>query len=190
MKKPERSEGRGPSRREIIALGVGVFVVAAVPFARGRRQLVRRTVPMMGTIAEFAVLHRDRFYAHGAIDAAIARLRQMERVMTRFSAASDVGRANRSPDEYRAELQRQGCPEIGVLANVKRQYARIEMQAALRESIAWWAGYQRAAGRSDSESYRRFFHRFGVDVLGAQALARTEALELANRINTYLGGAG
>jgi thiamine biosynthesis lipoprotein len=95
MQKLERSEGRGPSRREVIALGVGAFVVATVPFARGRRQLVRRAVPMMGTVAEFAVLHRDRSYANGAIDAAIARLRQMERVMTRFSATSDVGRANR-----------------------------------------------------------------------------------------------
>lgn len=67
-----------------------------------------------------------------------------------------------------------------------RHYERQEAQAALRESIAWWAGYQRAAGRADSESYRRFYFMFGTDVLTAQTLGRREALELAGRINNYL----
>jgi thiamine biosynthesis lipoprotein len=48
----------------------------------------------MGTIAEIGVVHRDEHYAHGAIDAAFARLRQVERLMTRFETTSDVGRAN------------------------------------------------------------------------------------------------
>ena len=48
----------------------------------------------MGTIAEIGVVHRDDHYAQGAIDAAFARLRQVERLMTRFEPTSDVGRVN------------------------------------------------------------------------------------------------
>jgi thiamine biosynthesis lipoprotein len=78
-----------------VALGIGAFVVATLPAAaRRRRALVRRTVPVMGTFAEFAVLHRDQRYAQAAIDAAIEELRYVDRTMTWFSNDSDVGRAN------------------------------------------------------------------------------------------------
>jgi FAD:protein FMN transferase len=88
----------GPSRRDFLALGLGAFVVTAVPWAAARRSdsLVRRSLPVMGTVAEIAVVHRDARYAQGAIDAAFAELREVERTMTRFRADSDVGRANRS----------------------------------------------------------------------------------------------
>lgn len=86
---------RRPSRREFLALGVGAFVVAATPgVIRPQRRLVRRAVPVMGTIAELGVVHRDERYAQGAIDAAIAELREVDRRMTRFSDHSEVGRAN------------------------------------------------------------------------------------------------
>lgn len=76
-----------------------------------------------------------------------------------------------------------------VAGNIKKQHHnRQEAQAALRASIAWWAGYQRSKGRDDSESYRRFYHVFGVDVLNAQAMGRPDALKLADKINWYLGG--
>jgi FAD:protein FMN transferase len=83
-------------RREFVGFAVGAFVVSALPFARSRRaEVVRRTAPVMGTIAEFAVLHRDTARAHAAMDAAMAELRTVERLMTRFSDHSDIGRANR-----------------------------------------------------------------------------------------------
>lgn len=86
---------RGPDRRQFIALGVGAFVAAALPIAARRRdRLVRRTLPVMGTLAEIAVLSRDERHAQGAIDAAMAALRRTERTMTRFADTSDVGRAN------------------------------------------------------------------------------------------------
>lgn len=84
----------GPSRREFVALGVGALVVASIPLATRRRVVAQRTVPAMGSLADFAVVHRDRRYAHAAITAAVARLREVEDRMTRFSDASDIGHAN------------------------------------------------------------------------------------------------
>ena len=96
MLNAERPEERGLGRREALALGLGAFVVAAVPVAaRRRRELVRRTVPVMGTIAQIAVVARDPRHAHAAIDDAVEALRLVEGTMTRFSDVSEVGRANR-----------------------------------------------------------------------------------------------
>jgi thiamine biosynthesis lipoprotein len=94
MERPDSQPPRHPTRREVLALGVGVFVVGAVPFARSRARLVRRTIPVMGTLAEAAVVHRDERYAHAAIDAAFAELQMVEQRMSRYRGTSDVGRAN------------------------------------------------------------------------------------------------
>ena len=83
------------SRRDFLGFGIGAFVVASVPLARRQPVgVVRRSVPVMGTIAQFAVVHRDPAYAHAAIDAAVAELRWVEQAMTRFTDTSDIGRAN------------------------------------------------------------------------------------------------
>lgn len=83
------------SRRDVIVLGIGTFVVAAVPLSRrARRTLFRRSLPLMGTIADITVLHRNPHDAHAAIDAAFEQLAWVERTMTAFSRSSDVGRAN------------------------------------------------------------------------------------------------
>lgn len=82
-------------RREFVGLGLGAFVVAAIPLARHHPVgVVRRSMPVMGTIAQFAVVHRDPRQAHAAIDAAMAELLWVERTMTRFTDTSDIGRAN------------------------------------------------------------------------------------------------
>lgn len=87
--------GRLPNRREVLALGAGAFVVAALPLAGRRRpRLVRRSAPIMGTVADLAVVHRDPAYAHAALDAALDELRRVEAAMTRFRDDSEVGRVN------------------------------------------------------------------------------------------------
>jgi thiamine biosynthesis lipoprotein len=84
-----------PSRRHFLAMGLGVFLVATLPrAARPARRLIRRNVPMMGSVAELAVVDRDAGHAHAALDAAVGALRAVETSMTRFDPASDVGRAN------------------------------------------------------------------------------------------------
>lgn len=86
---------RRPTRREFLAIGSGVFVALSLPLALRRRlPLVRRSVPLMGTIAEVQVAHRDAYLAEAAIDAAFAELQRVERMMTRFRPDSDIGRVN------------------------------------------------------------------------------------------------
>jgi thiamine biosynthesis lipoprotein len=83
-----------PSRRDVLFLGIG-GMLAAVPIARRRpTSLIRRNVPVMGTIAEFAVPHDNAGKAHAAIDAAIRALQQVDESMSRFRPLSDIGRAN------------------------------------------------------------------------------------------------
>ncbi|MHC4341871.1 MAG: FAD:protein FMN transferase [Planctomycetota bacterium] len=98
MQESSREKKIRPSRRDLLALGAGAFVVATVPFALSgrRRRLFRRTIPLMGTLAEVGVVHADKRYAQAVIDAAFDRLRWVDGTMTRFSATSDVGRANRA----------------------------------------------------------------------------------------------
>jgi len=82
-------------RREFVGLGLGAFVVASIPLARRNPgRILRRAMPVMGTIAHVAVVHRDEGTAHAAIDAAMAELLWVERTMTRFTDTSDIGRAN------------------------------------------------------------------------------------------------
>lgn len=90
----QRSHGVG--RREFLVLGVGAFVVASSPLV-GRRspRVVRRTLPIMGTLAEVTVVHGDDRVAQRAIDAAFAALTRVDATMSRYRPDSDVGRANR-----------------------------------------------------------------------------------------------
>ena len=87
----------GTTRRKFIALGVGTFVVGSVVprgLFGGRRRLVRRTIPVMGTIAEVGIVSADVGRAEVAIDAALDELSKVNRTMSRFTALSDIGRAN------------------------------------------------------------------------------------------------
>ena len=65
-------------------------------------------------------------------------------------------------------------------------YNRQDVQKALRASMAWWAGFQLNMGRSNSESYKRFYWMFGVDVMTAQTLNSRDALALAEKVNLKL----
>lgn len=84
-----------PNRREFLALGVGALAVATLPRAlRGRDRLVRRQIPVMGTLAEVAVRHPNEAWAQKGIDAALDELRRVDRTMSRFKADSEIGRTN------------------------------------------------------------------------------------------------
>ena len=83
------------SRRRFLSLGVGAFVVLTLPASLRRMvRQARRSVPLMGTIADLVVVDPDEAKAQEAIDAAIGELRWVERTMSHFTPDSDVGRAN------------------------------------------------------------------------------------------------
>lgn len=83
-----------------------------------------------------------------------------------------------------------GLDTYAVMGARKRHAERQEGQRAMRNAIAWWAGAEAARGHGESESYRRFFFRFGIDVANAQLLGAREAGELATKINTELSKLG
>lgn len=64
----------------------------------------------------------------------------------------------------------------------KNHRDRQDAQAQLRTTMALWAGWQSTLGRDEPEKYRRFFHRYGTDVMTAQTLKPVEANNLYNRI--------
>lgn len=107
----------------------------------------------------------------------------------------EVAKVDRPMDEavaeYRADLMRKHTPTIGVMAHTKRFAVKLEAQqtaiGALREIMAIWAGHYRAAGRDDSEIFRRFYLRYGVDWLSAQALGAEAALTLGERVAVDIG---
>jgi superfamily II DNA or RNA helicase len=99
----------------------------------------------------------------------------------------DVDRVDLPEEIVRRNMERGNAPGIAVGGAVKQHRKRQEAQAVLREAIAWWAGHQDAAGRPRSESYRRFYHTFGMDVLSAQALGRPAAEALTERVNKTIG---
>jgi hypothetical protein len=83
-----------------------------------------------------------------------------------------------------------GLDQYAVMGARKRHVERQQGQAALRNAVAWWAGTEHARGYSESESYRRFYFRFSIDVANAQLLGAREASELALKVNLELAKYG
>lgn len=81
-----------------------------------------------------------------------------------------------------------GLPAVAEKSLRNKHYQRQVEQKKLRESIAWWAAWQRQAGREDSESYRLFYLKHGVDVATAQTLGAREASELNDKIALEIAG--
>lgn len=92
----------------------------------------------------------------------------------------DVGRID---GDFYAPL---GLEGPGLFAARAHHMKRQQAQQQMRNSIAWWAGVEHARGHAESESYRRFYFRFGIDVANAQTLGAREAAELATKINLEL----
>jgi DNA repair protein RadD len=75
-----------------------------------------------------------------------------------------------------------------VAAGIHRKFAdKQKAQRDLRDAISWWRGVRLQNGESEQQSYRRFFHTFGVDVIGAQALGRQDAEKLTQKIWSKMG---
>jgi DNA repair protein RadD len=93
-----------------------------------------------------------------------------------------VAEATHSIEDERDRLAATGLPHVQTMALVKHHAAKLDTIAALRSAMALWGGRQRAAGLTDSQMQRLFFHRFGIDVMTAQTLKRADAQALLDRI--------
>ena len=65
---------------------------------------------------------------------------------------------------------------------LNQHHERQAAQMDLRTAMAHMGGAWKAQGHTDAEMQRLFFHRFGLDVMSAQALGRPKAQELTARI--------
>lgn len=65
----------------------------------------------------------------------------------------------------------------------KKAEANIESQSELRAEMAQWAGYPRAEGFSNDEIFSKFYIKYGIDWLSAQALESKDADKLKEKIN-------
>lgn len=101
---------------------------------------------------------------------ALARLRAATQLEAPASVAERVERAA-GPIAGKAAYNRA----------IERHGARERAEAA----IAQWAGIQRAKGRSDSETYRRFYHTVGADVWTALSGDRAELEVLEQRVRGW-----
>lgn len=98
----------------------------------------------------------------------------------------EIEKVDMSASDFRQQLVKNHCPKAGQQANVNRHLLRQAAQEELRKSLAWWGGLQRSLGRSDSESYRRFYFEFGVDIMTAQTLGNVEAHVLKSKVDEHL----
>lgn len=69
----------------------------------------------------------------------------------------------------------------------KKHWEKCQALELLKESMAWWAGWQQHRGLTMQQSHRAFYYRFGVDVLTAQMLDRKGAEELHLKIQDHIG---
>lgn len=97
----------------------------------------------------------------------------------------EIARIDTDPAEIRRRMAGAGPVVAGGAA--KQHRLRLEAQVELRGAIALWAGWQRYLKRDDSESYKRFYWRYGIDVMTAQTLGRGDAESLAARIKKDMG---
>lgn len=184
MNERDRIQGAGPSRREFLAMGIGAFVVASVPWTMAQRRdaAIRRSLPVMGTIAEIAVVHRDGRHAQGAIDAAFAELQAVERSMSRFRADSDVGRANLGAAAGPVAVS---AATAAVLMEALRWASASDglFDPALGRAVALWDVGRRAAPPAAGEVRRfagqRLYRELEVGQRGGQAVVRFGEPDLA-----------
>jgi DNA repair protein RadD len=88
----------------------------------------------------------------------------------------EVARIDRSP------LMPHNANAVVQRSIEKRWRERQEAQHELREAMARWCGPWHAAGETDREIQKRFWFRFGIDMLTAQTLGATDATGLRERI--------
>lgn len=91
--------------------------------------------------------------------------------------------ARMSPSQRAEQLRESYAPPIAQRAGANRQAARLDALNYLRVAMSAEGGRWKVEGLDDKQMQRRFFLKYGIDVLSAQALGTSDAYALATRIN-------
>ena len=132
----------------------------------------RRACPYCGTVPEPP--ERD---APEKVDGDLSAL-DLEALDALFARREE---ANMSDNDFELDLIRRGVPAVGRGQQVKRFRATKYRRDVLLNLIGWWAGCQ-PADRPAAEVQKRFYLRFGVDMLTAQTLNLQETDDLIEKI--------
>lgn len=111
-------------------------------------------------------------------------LEELDRAVL-IAMRGEIERIDLPADVIRRRMEQGGADGAAAGGAAKNHRLRQEAQAELRDAIAMWAGVQKFKGRPYSESYRRFYFAFGVDVMTAQTLGRPDAEKLTERVINY-----
>jgi len=90
----------------------------------------------------------------------------------------DIAQIDEPIETFAQRLFHRHIPVEGHTRMIRLHAAKQEAQRQLRDAIATWA----TDVPNDSEGHRRFYFRFGTDVLTAQALGTTDAAALTEAI--------
>ncbi len=94
----------------------------------------------------------------------------------------DIDRIDEDVDALVHRMNYAGAPYMAVASAAKQHRKRRAAQTSLRQLIALYGGLQLSRGRSKREGHKRFYYRYNVDVMSAQALSRSEAENLSLRL--------
>ncbi len=152
-------------RREFMSLGIGALVVSAIPLGAMRRkqEIFRRTIPVMGTIAEIAVAHRDSSVAQAAIDDAIAALRWTDEHLSRFRLDSEIATININAGIDPVEVSR----ETAEVVSSSLRWARAaggSFDPAMAKASELWSIGSRTTPPTEHQVQRFAGRRFFEDV--------------------------
>lgn len=174
-------------RRRFIALGIGAIAASTLPIGLiNRRKVVRRQIPVMGTIADLIVVHRSEQAGYDALDAAIAELRWVETRMTRFDNRSDVGRANLNAFDGAVAIH----PATAMVLKEGLQWARDtggRFDPALGRVTGLWDVGNRTSPPSDTElaSVTQVHPYRSIEVAGT---GTNPTVRFAENVGIDLGG--
>ena len=99
---------------------------------------------------------------------------------------ADVAKVAMPNDVFREQAHIRSLPSAWVGSNVKKHHAHRIAQQDLQSCMAWWAGEQRAKGKSDAQLFREFYLVFGHDWLSVQAQDRETMLKITGWIDERL----
>lgn len=94
-----------------------------------------------------------------------------------------VGDTKRIMEAPRVPQSLDRSAQISIL---RKHHARFTGQESLRKVLELWGGWQETLGRNMREAQKLFFLKYGVDIMSAQSLGATAALELEVKLRGEL----